>query len=91
MVLDPMAQGCVSVLWFFHAGELQAELLSTNIIIKVFKNCQAKPCAPILLDERHAEEENVSFTSWSELGQDLNKYLSYFPDIPLPFPLFSSC
>lgn len=58
---------------------------------KVFKNCQVRPYAPILLDERHVEEANDSFTSWSELGWDLNKYLSCFPDIPLPFPLFCSC
>lgn len=82
LVLDPMAQGCLSVLCFFHTGELQGELLSNNIIIKKQKKkSQARPYAPILLDERHGEEAIVSFPA----GSGFEKHTFHV------FQIFLSC
>lgn len=80
LVLDPMAQGCLSVLCFFHTGELQGELLSNNIIIKKQKK-KVKPGLTLQFYwMRDMEKKQLSH---SQLDLDLN-------NIPFMFSRYSS-
>lgn len=84
LVLDPMAQGCLSVLCFFHTGELQGELLSNNIIIKKKKKKSSQALCSTFIGWETWRRSNCLVPSWIWIW---TTYLSCFPDIPLLFPL----
>lgn len=85
-----MVSHYVLVKWFFSA-----EVFEYHSKIKYKEKYQARHYASILLDERHVEEANVSFSSWSEVDQDLNKvpfmFSKYFSSVPTFLFLLAPC